>query len=56
MITYQFARRRLAARQLQRAGEAGELEDSAGPGEDAGPRGPEERGTEAFEPAEKKGT
>ena len=56
VITYQIARRRLAARQLQRAGAAGELEDSAGPDEDAGPRGPEERGTEAFEPAEEKGT
>ena len=56
VITYQFARRRLAARQLQRAGAAGELEDSVGPDEDAGPRGPEERGTEAFEPAEGKGT
>ena len=29
VITYQVAKRRLAARQLQRAGAAGELEDSA---------------------------
>jgi general nucleoside transport system permease protein len=56
VITYQIAKRRLAARQLQRAGEAGELEDSAGPDEDAGPRGPEITGREAFEPAEGSGT
>ena len=54
VITYQIARRRLAARQLQRAGAAGELVDSAGPGESAGPRGPEDKGTEAFEPADEK--
>jgi hypothetical protein len=29
VITYQIAKRRLAARQLQRAGEVGSLEDSA---------------------------
>ncbi len=29
VITYQIAKRRLAARQLQRAGAAGTLEDSA---------------------------
>jgi general nucleoside transport system permease protein len=52
VITYQIAKRRLAARQLQRAGAAGELEDSAGPGDDAGPRGPEVKGPEAFEAAE----
>ena len=51
VITYQVAKRRLAARQLQRAGAAGELEDSAGPDEDAGPRGPEITGREAFEGA-----
>jgi general nucleoside transport system permease protein len=51
VITYQVAKRRLAARQLQRAGAAGELEDSAGPDDDAGPRGPEITGREAFEGA-----
>lgn len=56
VITYQTAKRRLAARQLQRAGAAGELEDSAGPDEAAGPRGPEDEGREAFEPAEGSGT
>ena len=56
VITYQIAKRRLAARQLQRAGEAGELEDSAGPDDDAGPRGPEITGREAFEAAEGSGT
>jgi len=56
VITYQIAKRRLAARQLQRAGAAGELDDSAGPDEDAGPRGPEMTGREAFEPAEGSGT
>ncbi len=39
VITYQIAKRRLAARQLQRAGAAGELEDSAGPAETRRPRG-----------------
>jgi len=52
VITYQIARRRLAARQLQRAGAAGELDDSAGPDESGGPRGPEIQGREAFEAAE----
>jgi simple sugar transport system permease protein len=56
VITYQIAKRRLAARQLQRAGPAGELEDSAGPDDDAGPRGPEITGREAFEAAEGSGT
>jgi general nucleoside transport system permease protein len=56
VITYQIAKRRLAARQLQRAGAAGELADSAGPGDDAGPRGPETTGREAFEAAEGSGT
>ncbi len=56
VITYQIARRRLAARQLQRAGAAGALEDSAAPEDDAGPRGPEATGTEAFETADEKGT
>jgi simple sugar transport system permease protein len=56
VITYQIAKRRLAARQLQRAGVAGELEDSAGPGESGGPRGPEIGGREAFEAVEGRGT
>jgi general nucleoside transport system permease protein len=56
VITYQIAKRRLSARQLQRAGAAGELEDSAGPDDDAGPRGPELTGREAFEAAEGSGT
>ncbi|HET8526913.1 MAG TPA: ABC transporter permease [Actinomycetota bacterium] len=56
VITYQIAKRRLAARQLQRAGAAGELEDSAAPDESAGPRGPEDTGAEALEPADEKGT
>ena len=56
VITYQIAQRRLAARQLQRAGAAGELDDSAGPDEDAGPRGPAMPGREAFEAAEGSGT
>lgn len=56
VITYQVAKRRLAARQLQRAGAAGALEDSAAPDEDAGPSGPEDRGAEAFEPADEKRT
>jgi len=56
VITYQIAKRRLAARQLQRAGAAGELEDSAGPGESAGPRGPEDEGIGAFAPVDEKRT
>jgi simple sugar transport system permease protein len=48
VITYQVAKRRLAARQLQRAGAAGSLEDSAAPEEAAGPRGPEDTGDGAF--------
>jgi general nucleoside transport system permease protein len=51
VITYQIAKRRLAARQLQRAAE---LEDAAAPDESSGPRGPEETGAEAFEPADEK--
>jgi general nucleoside transport system permease protein len=54
VITYQIAKRRLAARQLQRAGAAGELEDSAAPEESSGPRGPEETGAEALAPADEK--
>jgi ABC-type uncharacterized transport system permease subunit len=54
VITYQIARRRLAVRQLQRAGAAGELEDSAAPPDREPPRGAEERGTEAFEPADER--
>ncbi|MCI0633386.1 MAG: ABC transporter permease [Actinobacteria bacterium] len=56
VITYQIAKRRIAARQLQRAGEAGELEDSAAPAEGAGPRGPETSGAEPFEPADERRT
>lgn len=56
VITYQIAKRRLAARQLQRAGAAGELDDSAGPDESGGPRGPEIGGREAFEAVEGTGT
>src|SRR5262245_59045898 len=55
VITYQIAKRRLAARQLQRAGAAGELEDSAAPEESSGPRGPETAGSDAFEPADEGG-
>ena len=54
VITYQIAKRRLAARQLQRAGMFGELDDSDAPGESAGPRGPEETGAEALEPSDEK--
>jgi general nucleoside transport system permease protein len=50
VITYQIAKRRLAARQLQRAGVAGDLEDSDAPEESSGPRGPEDTGAEALEP------
>jgi simple sugar transport system permease protein len=56
VITYQIAKRRLAARQLQRAGLAGSLEDSAAPDESAGPRGPQDTGAEALEPADEKRT
>jgi len=54
VIIYQIARRRLAARQLQQAGMAGELGDSDAPEESAGPRGPEDTGAEALEPVEEK--
>jgi ABC-type uncharacterized transport system permease subunit len=56
VITYQIAKRRLAARQLQRAGEAGALEDSAGPGDAGTPPGtePESSGSEAFQPADER--
>jgi simple sugar transport system permease protein len=56
VITYQIAKRRLAARQLQRAGEAGTLEDSAGPGDAGTPSGtePEPAGTKAFQPADER--
>lgn len=53
VVTYQIAKRRIAARQLQRAGAAGALEDSAAPEE---PTGPGEAGAEAFAPADEKGT
>jgi general nucleoside transport system permease protein len=54
VITYQIARRRQAARQLQRAGAAGELEDSAAPPDQQAGRAGEERGTEAFAPADER--
>jgi len=56
VITYQIAKRRLAARQLQRAGEAGALEDSAGPGDAGSPPGsePEPEGSKAFQPADER--
>ncbi len=54
VITYQIAKRRLAARQLQRAGEAGALEDSSDPEESAGPREQTEDGAEAFQPADER--
>jgi len=56
VITYQVAKRRLSARQLQRAGAAGALEDSAAPDEEPGPRGPEDVGAEAFGPSDRGGT
>jgi simple sugar transport system permease protein len=56
VIIYQIAKRRLAARQLQRAGMAGELGDSDAPEESAGPRGPEDTGAEALEPLDEKRT
>jgi simple sugar transport system permease protein len=54
VITYQIAKRRLAARQLQRAGMAESLDDSDAPGESSGPLGPEDTGAGAFEPADEK--
>jgi simple sugar transport system permease protein len=56
VITYQIAKRRLAARQLQRAGMAGELDDSSAPEESAGPRSPEDTGAQALQPADEKRT
>ena len=56
VITYQIAKRRLAARQLQRAGMAESLDDADAPGESSGPRGPEDTGAGAFEPADEKRT
>jgi ABC-type uncharacterized transport system permease subunit len=54
VITYQIAKRRLAARQLQRAGMAESLDDSDAPEESAGPSGPEDTGADALEPADEK--
>ncbi len=55
VITYQIAKRRLAARQLQRAGMAG---DAGGLGrartESAGPRGPEDTAPRRSKPADEK--
>jgi ABC-type uncharacterized transport system permease subunit len=56
VITYQIAKRRLAARQLQRAGMSESLDDADAPGESSGPRGPEDTGAGAFEPADEKRT
>ena len=56
VITYQIAKRRLAARQLQRAGMAESLDDADAPEESSGPRGPEDTGAGAFEPADEKRT
>ena len=56
VITYQIAKRRLAARQLQRAGMTETLDDADAPGESSGPRGPEDTGAGAFEPADEKRT
>jgi len=54
VITYQIAKRRLAARQLQRAGAAGALEDSAALDEAPGPLGSEseDTGEAAFRSSE----
>ncbi|HET8526091.1 MAG TPA: ABC transporter permease [Actinomycetota bacterium] len=54
VIIYQIAKRRLAARQLQRAGMAESVDDSDAPGESSGPLGPEITGAEAFQPADEK--
>lgn len=56
VITYQIAKRRLAARQLQRAGATGASEDSAAPDEAARPRVPEpdREGSDAFQPADER--
>ena len=54
VIIYQIAKRRLAARQLQRAGMAESGDDSDAPGESSGPLGPEITGAEAFQPADEK--
>jgi simple sugar transport system permease protein len=51
VVTYQVAKRRLAARQLQRAGAAGSLEDSAAP-ESAAPRERAPDGAEVFRPGD----
>jgi ABC-type uncharacterized transport system permease subunit len=56
VITYQIAKRRLAARQLQRAGASGALEDSAAPTDRDRPTGPADEGAETFAPADEKGT
>lgn len=56
VITYQIAKRRLGARQLQRAGAAGALEDSAAPEDETKPPGEQPAGAEAFEPADERGT
>jgi hypothetical protein len=54
VITYQIARRRLSARQLQREGTAGELADAAAPPDRERPREGEDRGSGAFAPADER--
>jgi general nucleoside transport system permease protein len=54
VITYQIAKRRLAARQLQRAGAAGELTDSTAPEDTAALDEAERTRAEAFQPADEK--
>jgi general nucleoside transport system permease protein len=54
VITYQIARRRMATRQLQRAGAAGELEDSAAPPDRERAREGEDRESGAFAPADER--
>jgi simple sugar transport system permease protein len=56
VITYQIAKRRLAARQLQRAAAAGEMEDSAAPTDRARPTPTADEADEAFAPADEKRT
>jgi general nucleoside transport system permease protein len=55
VITYQISKRRLASRQLQRAGAAGALEESAAPDEPMRRvPGPEPEGSEAVQPADER--
>ncbi len=52
VITYQIARRRLSARQLQREGTVGELADAAAPSDRERAREGEDRESGAFAPAD----